>query len=198
VTGEEKYHGAFDFISHAKLFFSANEPPKSKDESYAYFSRWIWISFPNTFEGKNQDAFLLDKITTEEEIEGFIVWMLQGLKRLLKEGKFSYNKSVEEVKQIVKIMTDPIYAFCNKHMTETIGGNVLKKEVMDKYKTWCKDNRMPMVADNMITGELARIFPDLRTGKKLVNGKPKPAYNNIRLKSQQELSTEEEQDGEIQ
>lgn len=193
VTGEEKFKGAFDFYNHAKLLFSANKPPKSKDDTYAYYSRWIWISFPNTFEGKRCNTKLFEELTTEEEMEGFIIWCLEGLKRLLKNGDFSYNKTVEEVKQMIKLMTDPIYAFCTKYIIETIGGNVLKKDVVDKYKLWCKENRMPMVSDNMITGELAKTIHDLGTGRKIINGKPKPAYTGIRLKSQQELKTEDEE-----
>jgi len=187
VTGEAKYHGAFGFVNHAKLFFSANTPPRSKDNSYAYYARWIWISLPNTFEGKNCNTNLLQELTTDDEIEGLILWALQGLKRLLLKREFSYNKTVEEVKEVIKIMTDPVYAFCNKYIEPWITDGILKKDVLDKYKTWCKDNTMPRVADNMFTGELIRNMPDVTTGTMTVKGKPIPAYRNLKWKEQKKL-----------
>jgi P4 family phage/plasmid primase-like protien len=41
ITGERKYENSFDFKPYARLLFSANHPPRSKDASKAFFDRWV-------------------------------------------------------------------------------------------------------------------------------------------------------------
>ena len=52
--------------------FSANSVPDSPDTSPAYLRRWLVIPFPNRFEGDKADRNLLDKLTTPEELSGFL------------------------------------------------------------------------------------------------------------------------------
>ena len=83
------------------MIFSANLIPKTKDDTTAFFRRWIIINFPNQFlpDNPKTDKDLTKKLTTQEELSGFFNWTLKGLKRLLKNGKFSSGKSVEETRQ---------------------------------------------------------------------------------------------------
>ncbi|MGC2427204.1 MAG: hypothetical protein WA421_09225 [Nitrososphaeraceae archaeon] len=66
---------------HAKLFF-ANKIPQTTDDSDAYYRRKIVISFPNMFEGKNDDPDLLAKLTAEEELSGIFNVLMIALQRL--------------------------------------------------------------------------------------------------------------------
>ncbi len=59
-------------LIYIKLFFNANTITDTVDKTTAFYRRQIIISFPNTFEGKDDDLHLLDKLTTEEEISGNI------------------------------------------------------------------------------------------------------------------------------
>src|SRR5918996_1207778 len=53
-----KYGKAFGYRNHAKLIFSANRIPDSDDTSYAYFKRWLILSFDKTFDGTLKDTDL--------------------------------------------------------------------------------------------------------------------------------------------
>ena len=48
VSGEHKFKDRFDFRSYAKLIFSCNKIPETKDKSIAYFRRWIIINFTHS------------------------------------------------------------------------------------------------------------------------------------------------------
>ena len=80
---ERKHQRAYDTILHAKLFFSANKIPQTADESDADYRRKIVLSFPNTFEGQNDDPDLLAKLTTEEELSGIFNILMTALRNIL-------------------------------------------------------------------------------------------------------------------
>ena len=77
IEAERKYGHPFTFTNHAKMFYSANRVPLSKDDSEAYFRRWIQIDFPNKFEGKSADKNLTLKLLKEKS--GIFNWALKGL-----------------------------------------------------------------------------------------------------------------------
>ncbi len=181
IDAEEKFKGSFEFTNHAKLTFSCNKLPKSDDESYAFFRRWILISFPNTFDGDKCDPNILEKITTDEELSGLFNWSLSGLKRLLANGKFSYGKTVEDVQTQYKTLSDPIYAFCAETFNKQRWERLPKADVYEKYVKWAKQKMLPVTATNMFTVELAKHMPGMRTGTSGGKGNQKPAYVNIEL-----------------
>ncbi len=49
MMAEYKFKDSFEFVPYARLVFSANHPPKSKDASPAFFRRWLVVPFERTF-----------------------------------------------------------------------------------------------------------------------------------------------------
>ncbi|HOV82908.1 MAG TPA: hypothetical protein PLQ01_09585 [Methanothrix sp.] len=111
---QEKYRPAFSFRNKAKMLFSANMLPRSPDDTYAYYSRWILLEFLNVFDPRNGtgDPDLDSKLQTPEELSGLLNIALAGLKRLKDNGwRFSYDKTVEDVERMYKRNANPVYAF---------------------------------------------------------------------------------------
>jgi len=111
---QEKYHPAFNFRNKAKLMFSANILPRSSDDTYAYYSRWILIEFLNSFDPQKGtgDPDLDAKLQTSEELSGLLNIALAGLARLRANSwKFSYDKTVEDVEILYKRNANPVLAF---------------------------------------------------------------------------------------
>jgi len=179
VDAEKKFKDSFSFVNVAKLIFSANQLPKSEDDTYAFFSRWLLISFPNTFEGKKCNPNILEELTTEEELSGLFNDSIKGLHRLLKNGTFTYGKTVDEVMTQYKTMSDPVYAYCTKFLKCETGNHILKADLWEHYVKWCKKNKLPITPHNILTGELSKHLPELRPGKPGGRGNRKPAYMNI-------------------
>ena len=70
--------------NEAKLIFSANDLPKTPDNTVGFFSRWIIIEFCNQF-GTLERPFnpnLDDELHTPKELSGFLNKALEGLARL--------------------------------------------------------------------------------------------------------------------
>jgi len=85
---QEKYRNAFNFRNKAKMFFSANVLPRSPDDTYAYYSRWILLEFLNIFDPRSGtgDPDLDSKLQTPEELSGLLNIALAGLDRLRSNG----------------------------------------------------------------------------------------------------------------
>ena len=183
IDAEEKFKGSFSFVNYAKFMFSANKLPPADDDSYAFFRRWILISFPNTFIGKQCDENLINKLTTPEELSGFLNWCLIGLQRLLKTGDFSFNKTVEEVAEQYKTLSDPEYAFVKKYLEPKTGTYLFKDDVYKKYVEWGKENKLPITPKNILTQKLTIHLPELKAGRHKQNGVQITSYDNVTWKS---------------
>jgi len=69
------------------------------------------LDFPNKFEGKEADAKLLDKLTTDKELSGLLNVALKGLNRLLANDDFSYAVKPGEVAKKYIFAGDSVKAF---------------------------------------------------------------------------------------
>jgi len=179
IEAEAKFKDSFNFTNYAKFLFSANKLPKAEDDSYAFYRRWLLISFPNTFTGKKCDPDLLDKLTAPDELSGLLNWVIEGLQRLIENGEFSYNKTVEEVMEQYKLLSDPIYAYCSEFLKCQVGNHILKDELYKHYIKWAKKKQLPILPLNILSSELPKHLVEIRRGKVGGKGKQKPAFLDI-------------------
>ena len=147
ITAEYKFGDSFQFLNYAKHIFATNKIPNVRDiEDDAYYNRWIPIPFDNKIEKNKRDSFILNKLTTKEELSGFLNWSLEGLRRLFKNGQFSYNKTSEEVKVIMQRQNNPLVAFVHDAL-EQENGNKITKEIMYRvYTIYCNKNKLPRMS----------------------------------------------------
>jgi len=198
ITAARKFKGSLSFVNYAKLIFSANKLPMTGDKSYAFYRRWVLLSFPNTFEGENADPNILEKLTTPEELSGLLNWALEGLHRLLKNGDFTYGKTVEEVQEQYEELSDPLYAYVKEHLEVSHGEAIAKDELYEHYAKWCRERKLPVTAKNMLTKELSKHLPEMRTGYIGPRGNTRPAYRNITWKQLDAEIDDDEQGNEGQ
>ncbi|MBL0152061.1 MAG: hypothetical protein IPP93_00665 [Chitinophagaceae bacterium] len=84
VDARLPYGEPFTLINYAKLIFNCNELPKDVEQTHAYYRRFLIIPFDITIPESDQDKELSKKII-ETELSGVFNWLLEGLKRLLKQ-----------------------------------------------------------------------------------------------------------------
>jgi putative DNA primase/helicase len=183
VSAEFKFRDRFEFKNYAKLIFSCNKVPESPDDTTAFFRRWIIINFPRQFlEGDaNTDPNLLEKITTEEELSGIFNWALEGLERLLKNGKFSTGRSVEEIREQYIRASDPIKAFAMDCIEEKAGNIVAKDEVYKEFIEYCERMKLPTVPKNAFSMSLPQYVPAIQSEYKFVMKQRVAMWRDISL-----------------
>jgi len=108
IEADRKFKNTVRFVNYAKMVFASNELPPIRTNSDAFWLRWVIINFPNQFlpekelkenpNAKLQDAELINKLTTEKELDGILNWSLGGLDRLEENKDFSTSKTSNEIK----------------------------------------------------------------------------------------------------
>jgi len=160
ITGEEKFGDHIDFLTFAKHTFATNKIPPVKDiNDDAYFSRWMPVAFDNIIPEKDQDEFLISKITTPQELSGLLNLALKGLKRLLENKKFSFYKSVEEVKEIMQRSSHPLSAFAQDCLKQKNGEKIIKNDLFAVYTKWCEEKKIARMSKEQIGRQLERFVP---------------------------------------
>jgi P4 family phage/plasmid primase-like protien len=181
---EQKYKIAYDTYLYAKLFFNANTLTDTIDQTNAIYRRQIIISFPNTFEGKNDDPHLLDKLTNEEEVSGIFNVLMIALRTLLKNnGIYLHEKTIEERRAKSERAVNPIKAFIAEAVAEdsTEIDYVIKADLFASYEKYCKKYLLPPKSIEGLGKELRKIgWEDGRETK----GDRRTLWRGIRLKDE--------------
>lgn len=144
IHGEAKFKESFEFPNTIRLLFSANtlpEPAGDMDDNYSYYRRWLLIPFLNTFEGKNIDKGLLNRLLTEKS--GFLNLLIANLLNVIKNEGFTYEQSPEEVEEIYKANMLSIDTFFEENVVEVASFKIKKRSLHNKYSEWCKKNKVP-------------------------------------------------------
>jgi len=156
IYAERKFKGHFPFVNYAKLIFSCNKIPETKDDTTAFYRRWIIINFPHKFEGENDDPNVLDKIITEDELSGLLNWALEGLDRVLQNGRFTYSKTTDEIREDYIKKSNPVLAFVEDCLKSDPQGEIPKDVLYRAFCGYCTSVGLPTKANNVFARELLR------------------------------------------
>jgi putative DNA primase/helicase len=159
IRAEKKFQDGFKFINNAKCVFSCNVIPESNDKTSAYFSRWIVVEFPNKFEDDNCNPHILKKLTAEKELKGLFNWSMEGLKRLLKNKRFSPHRTLEDVSRFLAERQNPVFIFIELFIERDPDGEITKNEVYNKYLEFCRKNNYPTTASNQFSQKFKQYAP---------------------------------------
>lgn len=157
IDAERKGRDPFYFRPFAKILFSANELPASRDVTDGYFRRWLVVPFPNKFESKNRDEKLIDKLTTEEELSGLLNLAIEGLKRLETQGGFTENEATRQALAAYRRNIDSVAGFVEECCLLDEGASVGKQELFNFYRQWCEAAGMKPLGRNRFNQRLAEV-----------------------------------------
>ncbi len=186
IPAQRKFRDEFQFVNYAKQIFSANQVPKSMDDSDAFFRRWLPITFGKQFLEGKADVDMLKKITTPEELSGLLNWAIAGLKRLLKNKKFSSSKSIANVREEYIRMSDSVGAFIMDCVDASPDEYVIKKDLYVEYTAYCRDRNYPIVSEIVFHKEILKQLrvEDFRATDP--NGNRIYTWKGIKLRTQEE------------
>lgn len=127
----------------AKHFICSNvapNPANGNDE--AFYGRFLTLKAPNTVDKEDRVRNLGEKLF-EEEGEGILNWMLEGLHRLEEQGDFTLSPSAYETKMMWNEYGDSAERFLY-HCTEqgTEDDYITTKDLYEEYEMWVSDKLM--------------------------------------------------------
>jgi len=173
ITAKRKYLRDLFFTNYAKIIFACNELPKVYDLTDGFWSRWLLFEFPYRFikeefynklseeDRKNvkiMDEGIINKITTQEELNGLLNKALDALDGMIKNRGFSSSQGTDEVKNMWIRKSDSFSAFCIDLVEEDYDGKVTKKDLRKTYNTYCKISGLHGCSDKAIKATLEDRF----------------------------------------
>lgn len=149
---EKKGKDRFKFKPIARHFFSANRLPELEDETDAVFRRFDLVEwtqqFTDTFDPKQietdsgtykADPRLIEKITTPEELSGFLNILIPIAKKLEKRKKLLFAKTIDEMKRVWREKSDSTARFSMQCLEANSNWVMLRSDVLIAYYQWCKN-----------------------------------------------------------
>lgn len=140
IDADRKFKDSISLLTGCKFWFNANHLPKFKAGTDAELRRIHFLRFGQKVH--KRDETLKDKIRVEGD--GVLLFMLDGLRTLLKEGKFpTAGERSRQTKDRFKLQNDPISAFIE---TECILGptrQIVKAQFYDAYAKFCEASGIP-------------------------------------------------------
>jgi P4 family phage/plasmid primase-like protien len=129
----------FQGALNCKLLLASNSVPTMWDDSTATANRWLPLVFDRSFLGA-EDTTLSKRLV--EELPGIAQWALEGLRRLMSNGRFTMPESSRYEMDYMVESGSPVTRFmeeeCVFEKTARVADNVL----WSRYQHWCIANGM--------------------------------------------------------
>jgi putative DNA primase/helicase len=170
MTARLPYGQPMELTDYAKFIFNCNELPKDVEPTNAYFRRWLIIPFNVTIPKAEQDSELHTKIINAE-LSGVFNWVLEGLKRLLEQRRFSICAAAQKAVEQYENESNSVQMFLIENdYKASQGSQKLIKELYIDYRSFCtEDGLMPFKKINFIKQLRALNFVvDRGTNNKIV------------------------------
>ncbi|MBA7474715.1 hypothetical protein ES707_10069 [subsurface metagenome] len=184
IMAEKKYQHPFYYMNYAKLVYSANEMPDTKDLTHAFWRRWIMIDFPNRFEGDDADPEILDKITIPGEMSGLLNWALAGMRRVWANNGFTETSTTTQVQEKWRRLTSSVYAFLEDRTMKHVSNEVPKDVMYAAYAEWCQGLDLTATTKTTFSQEMPRWRPGVLATRPRIRGKRIWCWRGIQLKGE--------------
>jgi putative DNA primase/helicase len=186
IRVEDKFKKAYDHRNTAKMVFSANRLPKTPDDTDGFYSRWIIIRFPNQFgtEERPLNADLDKELSTPEELSGLLNLALEALQRMKANGwQFSYRLTLEDIRDMYRRLSDPVYAFLQDCCEASEEGYVIKAVLYNEFKEYAAVMKLPPITlKKFITSMEEQSYIPVEAFKPQTDEGQKKAWLGIKLK----------------
>lgn len=183
ITVEKKGRDPFQMKSYAKLIFSANEVPATRDDTDAFYRRAVTIKFMQKFDdGVNAIPNIWEKLATEEELSGFFNEAITHLKSLLKRGRFNKERTIEERKMEYIKLSNPIHYFALTHIVKDLNSIILKTDLYNAYVKVCEELGKIPTNDSWFGKNVRRYLPYTHEALMLIDRTKHRIWKGIRIK----------------
>lgn len=159
VSTEKKYEDAVTRKLFSRVTYITNDLPYFPDSARALRRRVLLLDFPNCYED-SPDTSLKDRLPAEAQ--GFANWAIEGLQRLLKNGKFTRPDASLDALQDLKMMTSPLAAMVDECCQFMEGARTGGDLLFDLHKAWYDDNGHHLLTRPMFNRQMRNAYPHVK------------------------------------
>lgn len=172
LTAERKGEDPFQFVPKAKHLFATNRVPPANGADDAFFSRWLFATFPQSIPTSEQVRDL-DEQLLENERAGILNWMLDGYDRLRDQDGFTGDSMVGAKRERWEMYGNSVERFKHNALEVTgDAGDVVVKEIAHQfYARYCREKAGTEVETQ------AKLTRELKKDKNITDGRRKVRPN---------------------
>ena len=184
ITGEDwltldrKYREPWTGKLPTRFVIFTNELPKFRDSSGAIATRLLILKMTESFLGR-EDHKLFEKLLPE--LDGVLVWALEGLDRLTRNGHFTEPQSSRDSAALMMDMVSPASAFVRECCVRTPNAWVTRDDLYAAWKNWCENNGHQSGAKSTFGRDLRAVVPEVRSSQPRIGEKQVWCYTYIGL-----------------
>ena len=175
ITGEDSvkvrnmYKEPRNTRLYAKQIFSTNKLPIVKEKTRAWYKRVYTIEFSNIVTRDKEDPFLIEKITSEKEIQGLAFIALKRLAEM-KRRNFVFEHDIDqfEMQKVYEQLSNPIMMFIEQTAKVDRNEYIYQYEFKDRLKTWLQANHFAPVSNTEINEYMREHYTN--SNRKSFNG----------------------------
>lgn len=172
IAVEPKGEDSMNIQPRAKHVVCANQAPKIEDQlDDAFYGRFLTLKAPNEVPKPDRIEDLGKKLV-DNEAEGILNWMLEGLYRLEKNGQFTIEPTPYETRKSWMEFGDSANRFLweNCDVTENVDEDFIEKDdLYERYKKWIEGKMMDTQPRNEFKSKVAE-HPGISRGRKEIAG----------------------------
>lgn len=156
ITVERKCVQSYQAQIYSRfLCFSNGGLTAKNDNSDGFYRRQIVLTTKDRPADREDDPFLSEKMA--EEKEGILLWMLEGLERLISNNyKLTVSERAKKNMEEVKKDSNNILSFLSSegYILFSKGSQARTKDLYDRYVMWCRDNAEAPLTTRKFSGFL--------------------------------------------
>ena len=172
LQGEHKYSPPFNFTSRALIVAAFNSLPRSVDTTEGFFSRWLVIPFPNQFVDPDEngvvpagclrkDPYLAGKVTSTDELEGFLVRAVEGLRRVMDRGRFSRAEAADRAETEFRRHADPVRGFLDERVVADSYGWISRAHLHANFRYWATDSGIGVLSAKRFAEKVREVHMEI-------------------------------------
>ena len=175
---ERKHEAACHVTLTAVHVFTCNSPPKIKEvDDDAFWSRWVYVTFPNKFP--RNDGWKA-ALFTDENYSAFLNLVLKLVVAVMKDPAALKRMDADEVKRRWVEAADTTVKFLWAVFERDPASTIPKDDVYSAYIRYCQENGVAARAKSVFSMDLNRLgIPGTRPRE---GGDRKQSYLGIRWK----------------
>jgi putative DNA primase/helicase len=187
MTFHRKYKDSVHDFPTAKIMISTNQLPQFTDKSSGIWRRLLFVPFERSFPQHLQNPHLADELSTE--LSGIFNWAFEGLKSLMRIGRFITPKKCSRAIEQYRRDVNPARAFLLDNYAAGFNDSGLPaQEVYACYVRYCQDNGFRHLNSNNFGKEVKRTMPSVNKERRRIGGRQVQMYSGIAVKEESEVA----------
>jgi putative DNA primase/helicase len=178
ITVDRKFKDAWTGHLPTRFVLLTNELPQFTDASGALASRFIILTFQNSFYGR-ENPRLTDELL--EEAPAIFNWALVGLDRLCERGHFVQPRASRAAMQHLEDLASPVSAFVRERCTLDPEAIIRKDDLWEAWKAWAEEVGVKTGSRDVLIRDLRAAQPQIRSTRPTIDEKRVYMLTGLRI-----------------